>query len=171
MSKKLNEWLDEFVENGADPSDVTAWPENTGSGGEEIITVESGDVSFAINPVELAKIAEQFDSDRDYSVIDEYFLDGSGNSGVSDVIYMDNSNNTVLLQIKETTVFEIEKSEFSTWSKAILDHADDFSSISYTPASSDGRVFVGIVRSEGHDIVGTFDLSKLLIEQEPQQEL
>ncbi len=115
MSKKLNEWLDEFVENGADPSDVTAWPENAGGGGEEIITIEeSGDVSFAINPVELAKIAEQFDSDRDYSVIDEYFLDGSGNSGVSDVVYMDNSNNTVLLQIKETTVFEIEKSEFST---------------------------------------------------------
>jgi len=33
MAKKLNEWLDEFVENGADASDVTEWPENAGGGG------------------------------------------------------------------------------------------------------------------------------------------
>ena len=38
MSKKLNEWLDEFVENGANPSDVTNWPENAGGGdGGEVI--------------------------------------------------------------------------------------------------------------------------------------
>ena len=36
MSKKLNEWLDEFVENGADASDVTEWPENTGGSGTDI---------------------------------------------------------------------------------------------------------------------------------------
>ena len=34
MSKKLNEWLDEFVENGADASDVTEWPENAGGGAD-----------------------------------------------------------------------------------------------------------------------------------------
>lgn len=32
MPKQLTNWLDEFVENGADPSDVTEWPENSGSG-------------------------------------------------------------------------------------------------------------------------------------------
>lgn len=31
MSKQLNEWLDCFVENGADPKNVTNWPENGGS--------------------------------------------------------------------------------------------------------------------------------------------
>ncbi len=31
MSKQLNEWLDNFVENGADPKDVTNWPKNGGS--------------------------------------------------------------------------------------------------------------------------------------------
>lgn len=33
MAKTLNKWLDEFVENGANPSDVTGWPENAGGGG------------------------------------------------------------------------------------------------------------------------------------------
>lgn len=33
MPKQLTKWLDEFVENGADPSDVTEWPENSGGGG------------------------------------------------------------------------------------------------------------------------------------------
>lgn len=32
MPKQLTNWLDEFVENGADPSDVIDWPENTGGG-------------------------------------------------------------------------------------------------------------------------------------------
>lgn len=33
MAKKLNQWLDEFVSNGADPSNVTNWPENAGGDG------------------------------------------------------------------------------------------------------------------------------------------
>lgn len=33
MPKQLTNWLDEFVENGADPSDVIDWPENGGGGG------------------------------------------------------------------------------------------------------------------------------------------
>lgn len=32
MPKQLTNWLDEFVENGADPSDVIDWPENSGGG-------------------------------------------------------------------------------------------------------------------------------------------
>ena len=32
MAKKLNDWLDEFVENGANPKDVTDWPEEAGQG-------------------------------------------------------------------------------------------------------------------------------------------
>lgn len=32
MAKKFNQWLDEFVENGADPKDVTNWSEKAGGG-------------------------------------------------------------------------------------------------------------------------------------------
>lgn len=32
MAKKLNDWLDEFVENGADATQVADWPENAGGG-------------------------------------------------------------------------------------------------------------------------------------------
>lgn len=32
MSKTLNKWLDEFVENGADANNVANWPENAGGG-------------------------------------------------------------------------------------------------------------------------------------------
>lgn len=30
MAKKLEQWLDEFVENGVSPEDVTLWPQNAG---------------------------------------------------------------------------------------------------------------------------------------------
>jgi len=33
MGKKLNDWLDEFVENGADPKAVQEWPNNVSGGG------------------------------------------------------------------------------------------------------------------------------------------
>lgn len=33
MSKKFNDWLDEFVQQGADANDVSNWPENSSSGG------------------------------------------------------------------------------------------------------------------------------------------
>ena len=56
MSKKLNDWLDEFVENGADASDVTEWPSNAGGGSGGIgfkdkceITIDLNADSFPIN--------------------------------------------------------------------------------------------------------------------------
>ena len=33
MGKEFKDWVDEFVENGANPKDVTNWPENAGGGG------------------------------------------------------------------------------------------------------------------------------------------
>lgn len=32
MAKELKDWIDEFVENGANPKDVTNWPEEAGGG-------------------------------------------------------------------------------------------------------------------------------------------
>ena len=40
MAKQLTEWLNEFVEKGADPSDITDWPENAGGGSGEPAEVE-----------------------------------------------------------------------------------------------------------------------------------
>jgi len=37
MAKQLNKWLDEFVENGADPKNVIEWPENAGGGSSMIL--------------------------------------------------------------------------------------------------------------------------------------
>ena len=36
MSKQLNQWLDEFIENGADATDVGNWPKNAGGGNIDI---------------------------------------------------------------------------------------------------------------------------------------
>ncbi|MBS7256866.1 MAG: hypothetical protein KIG63_00275 [Methanobrevibacter sp.] len=41
MVKNLEQWLDEFVDNGADAKDVTNWPENAG-GTSNIKTVKAG---------------------------------------------------------------------------------------------------------------------------------
>ena len=41
MAKQLGKWLDEFVENGANPNDITDWPENAGGGGSSTLTFVS----------------------------------------------------------------------------------------------------------------------------------
>lgn len=46
MAKQLRDWLNEFVQNGADPNNVTDWPENAGSGGgidfSPLVAIEAG---------------------------------------------------------------------------------------------------------------------------------
>ena len=42
MVKNLEQWLDEFVDNGADAKDVTNWPEEAGGGASNIKTVKAG---------------------------------------------------------------------------------------------------------------------------------
>lgn len=58
MAKELNKWLDEFVENGADPKNVTDWPEDAGGGGDGILikTIKAGqkirvDLSYYTNSI------------------------------------------------------------------------------------------------------------------------
>lgn len=65
MPKKLNEWLDEFVENGADPSDVTAWPESSGGSsdaGVNMIITEGGWYRLGVD--ELAKVIAKMEQDN-----------------------------------------------------------------------------------------------------------
>ncbi len=42
MVKNFEQWLDEFVDNGADAKDVTNWPENAGGGSSKIKTIKAG---------------------------------------------------------------------------------------------------------------------------------
>lgn len=42
MVKNFEQWLDEFVDSGADAKDVTNWPENAGGGTSNIKTVKAG---------------------------------------------------------------------------------------------------------------------------------
>lgn len=43
MAKEFKKWIDEFVENGANPADVTKWPSEAGGGGSP-----AGGTSFQI---------------------------------------------------------------------------------------------------------------------------
>lgn len=36
MAKEFKDWIDEFVEQGADPTDVTKWPKESGGGGGDL---------------------------------------------------------------------------------------------------------------------------------------
>lgn len=42
MVKNLEQWLDEFVDNGADAKDITNWPKEAGGGASNIKTVKAG---------------------------------------------------------------------------------------------------------------------------------
>lgn len=51
MAKELKDWIDEFVENGANPKDVTNWPEEAGgTGGSELYTyyVKTEDTDYGL---------------------------------------------------------------------------------------------------------------------------
>ena len=45
MAKEFKDWIDEFVEQGADPEKVTKWPENFGGGGSGPINLQEKTVS------------------------------------------------------------------------------------------------------------------------------
>lgn len=61
MVKKLEQWLDEFVDNGADAKDVTNWPENAGGGASKIKTVKAGQKIR----IDLSKYTKPIHSDQD----------------------------------------------------------------------------------------------------------
>ena len=45
MGKELKEWLDEFVDNGANPKDVTNWPEEAGGEAKTTLEITSEDIT------------------------------------------------------------------------------------------------------------------------------
>ena len=51
MGKEFKDWVDEFVENGANPKDITNWPENAGGG--SLTLQDFIDNSFIVTPQEL----------------------------------------------------------------------------------------------------------------------
>ena len=71
MAKRLKNWLDEFVEHGADPKDVGEWPKHSGTGDVDWDDIEnkpdfasvatSGDYNDLNNKPVLAPVAESGD--------------------------------------------------------------------------------------------------------------
>lgn len=160
MAKDLNKWLDEFVENGADASDVINWPENAGGGGSEVTINTSGAV-YTIDPVELVKLASFIDGEG--SIIDYYTADGSGISSVRSIIYLIYMDNTYSLQIESDTIFSVDGDHFTNWSDHITEHAAEIGAKQISTVQ--GQVLVGVIRKRG-DLIQTLDISKLLIKQE-----
>ena len=40
MAKEFKDWVDEFVEHGANPKNVVEWPEEAGGGSDSIVVTE-----------------------------------------------------------------------------------------------------------------------------------
>lgn len=166
MAKKLNQWLDEFIENGADASDVTSWPENAGGGdGGEIVIDTSGTI-YTIDPVELARLASFISYNGEGSIGDAYGIDGSGNEHAGSIVYLLCMDSTYSLQIGSNTIFSIDGDHFTNWSDHITEYATEISAEEII--TGDGEIFVGIIRGSSHSIIQSFDLSKLLIKQEQE---
>jgi len=165
MSKKLNQWLDEFVENGADASDVENWPENAGGGDSGEIVVDTSGTAYKIDPVELARLAG-FIGNSEGSIGDGYAIDGSGYENIRSIVYLSYMSNTYSLQIGSNTIFSIDGDHFTNWSDHITEHATEISAEEIN--TGDGEIFVGIIRGSSHSIIQSFDLSKLLIKQEQE---
>ena len=162
MAKKLNQWLDEFVENGADPSDVINWPENAGGGdgGEVIITDGVGGKTYNIDVDELLKLIENI-TDTYYSIGD-FVYGNDSSSGVSSCISLTTNTNERAISIKGVQIAGITESSFSSWYDFINDHR---TAIEQELVDLDsGSVFVGVIRTVSDCVVRTFDISKLLIE-------
>lgn len=70
MVKNLEQWLDEFVDNGADAKDVTNWPENSGGGTSKIKTVKAGQKIR----IDLSKYTEPIRPYEDFHNIQEYLF-------------------------------------------------------------------------------------------------
>lgn len=85
MSKKFETWLDEFVENGADPQDVVNWGENAAGGGSGNILYPDNE-NFKLNITELAKYIKAAEDNEGENAGNYRFLygfDGHGGSGVA----------------------------------------------------------------------------------------
>lgn len=70
MAKNLEQWLDEFVDNGADTKDITNWPENAGGGASKIKTVKAGQKIR----IDLSKYTKPICYYEDFHNIQEYLF-------------------------------------------------------------------------------------------------
>lgn len=78
MSKQLNQWLDEFIENGADATDVTNWPENAGGEKTPELQIINCNYSYIVNsyePLIEALEANGFDVDLTTNEFNERYND------------------------------------------------------------------------------------------------
>ena len=167
MSKKLNQWLDEFIENGADASDVTNWPENAGGGDSGEIIAPDGVASYyKIDVDELLRLVEnreeEIEDNSFYSFGDKCERDGSGNEQVDQCVNLQKEYNSSdsAIYINGNVVATIARSSFSSWYDFINDNR-----ISIEQSDiylNEYALFVGAIRDDEFKVVETFDISKLL---------
>ncbi len=162
MSKQLNEWLDEFVENGADASDVTAWPENAGGNGGEVILDAVGTYSIDVKEFSkaVANIPNSFTGEIGYRM----GINASG-SDINDLFTVSGSigSTTKYLELNNETLFSFDSAEKSL-SEAILDNQESLSV--HIEISNETDILVGWIRESNSPVSQQFDISKVLVKVE-----
>ncbi len=169
MSKKLNEWLDEFVENGADANDVTSWPENAGGETGYIFPSTS---YFKLNVVELVKYIQQVDDDESIQFLFGY--EGKGGSGVEAnyeriQIGVNSDSNQYYVQgtQRNTGIVDITfgDSETQSLTEAMLEYKNMIEETVFENISS----VILCVMSDHDDAFYPIDLNKVLTFVSPQE--
>ena len=161
MAKELSKWLDEFIENGADATDVGNWPENAGGGANYARYNVTG--TFMIDPIELAAYTQNLQEEY-FSVL--YIINSVGSGEIDSsfiAIYYWRSNGSGISHWIIDGPGAGQSIEFGrpnqSLSDALIEFADDFKNYKFF---IDNALLV-----LGYDDMGTFmDLNKILIESD-----
>lgn len=127
MAKQLNEWLDEFVENGADADRVIDWPKNVTGDGTLPIEIPSATAISFVSPTLTI-------TPGDYSDLERY------NPTFSYIITF---NNTDTIESNSTTVNDAAQyisegtNTVSIISKSTIRVSESQENVAYSPAFTD----------------------------------
>lgn len=174
MSKKLNEWLDEFVENGADPSDVIAWPESAGGSSEAGVNMIVTGGWYKLGVDELAKVIATIEQEHTESRIDYgLYIYGRGGSGIEFVrgnpITLDYTPGILSVETPAGDVLDFSHVA-STMSESLIENKENIESVSFELYQG---YYFGFIEDSGNNFY-PIDITKVFIPTEapePQQEL
>jgi hypothetical protein len=166
MSKELNKWLDEFVENGADPTNVSDWSESAGGDCGAIILNAVGTYTIDVN--EFSKAVENVPNDFFGEIGYRMNINASG-SEINDLFIVAThfGTTTKSLRLNNEILFSFDSAEKSL-SEAILDNQESLSIHIEISDSSD--FLVGIIRESNSPASQQFDISKVLVKVEETTE-
>ena len=172
MAKTLNKWLDEFVENGADASNITDWPENAGGGGgsdaKGVNFVPVRGMSYKLGVDELVRVATLME--QDYDAINEieyaYYMYGRGGSGVEfeyGVTITNDDSFVITLPDENQTTIILTSS--GTMSRTLAENKATIENTIFTLSAAvlDTPIYIGIAASSYNNYLYPIDLTKLFI--------